>query len=143
MTFGLAVHWRLYPIIFALALLRHLALGSRSNSSSGSGSGSSRSGSGDGGGMLASVPAGVLVPSIASLDWRGLVSLDGFAFGLTGAATFAALGACLYQLYGMPFLHETYLYHASRKDPRHNFSPFFYPAYLADSSLGGVADVGW
>ena len=46
------------------------------------------------------------------------------------AATFAGLGLGCYALYGQPFLQEAYLYHGSRRDPRHNFAPYFYPTYL-------------
>lgn len=51
-------------------------------------------------------------------------------FGTVAAATFAGLGIGCYALYGQPFLQEAYLYHGSRRDPRHNFAPYFYPAYL-------------
>jgi phosphatidylinositol glycan class M len=33
-------------------------------------------------------------------------------------------------MYGQQFLHETFLYHGSRKDPRHSFSIYYYPVYL-------------
>ena len=52
------------------------------------------------------------------------------AFAVQSTGTFLALGLGCYALYGRPFLEEAFLYHSRRRDPRHNFSPFFYPTYL-------------
>lgn len=60
------------------------------------------------------------------------------AFGAAAAATFAALGGACYHIYGDAFLHEAYLYHAGRSDPRHNFSPAFYAAYLRHAAPGAL-----
>jgi phosphatidylinositol glycan class M len=51
-------------------------------------------------------------------------------FGGISGGTFLLLGLAFYQLYGHEFLHEAFLHHTSRKDPRHNFSVYFYPVYL-------------
>ena len=41
--------------------------------------------------------------------------------------------------FGRPFVQETFLYHLSRLDHRHNFSPYFYPYYLAHSPAAVAA----
>ncbi|KAI0333495.1 glycosyltransferase family 50 protein [Cubamyces sp. BRFM 1775] len=70
----------------------------------------------------------------AGRGWQGWVRtiLNGrtIRFALVSAATFVALGVAMYAIWGQPFLEESYLYHLTRLDHRHNFSPYFYLVYL-------------
>ncbi|KAL0254025.1 hypothetical protein I308_101404 [Cryptococcus tetragattii IND107] len=52
-------------------------------------------------------------------------------FGFIAASSFVLINGILWSIWGHPFLDHTYLYHLSRLDHRHNFSPYFYPIYLS------------
>ena len=63
-------------------------------------------------------------------------------FGIICAMTIISLTIMFYQLYGDQFLNEYLFYHFNRSDIRHNFSPYFYPMYLAQfyKNPSGVLD---
>lgn len=69
------------------------------------------------------------------------------SFVLSSAVVFVGLDVIFFYAYGFQFLQETYLHHLSRRDPRHNFSVYFYPIYLQNHaaeffpSLDGFLDV--
>ncbi|XP_040921300.1 GPI mannosyltransferase 1 [Toxotes jaculatrix] len=107
--YGLSVHMKIYPITYALPI----ALSLRS-------------------------------PETRAEDkerWRRFLRFIGsflnaelFLFGSVAGGVFCALTALFYSMYGWEFLHETYLYHLTRRDIRHNFSPYFYMLYLTADS---------
>jgi len=90
---GLAVHLKLYPVIYSLVLYTSI-----SNHST-------------------------LFKSLKPTPLR-------LKFVLGFLISFTVLTYLSYMYYGWPFVYETFLYHVTRKDVRHNFSPYFYLLYL-------------
>ncbi|KAK5850070.1 hypothetical protein PBY51_014352 [Eleginops maclovinus] len=109
--YGLSVHMKIYPVTYALPI----ALSLRTTETRSEGKKGMKS----------------LMRFIGSFLNREL-----FLFASVAAGVFCMLTALFYYMYGWEFLHETYLYHLTRRDIRHNFSPYFYMLYL-------TADCSW
>ena len=121
---GLSTHWKIYPFIYGVACLS--VIGS-------------------------STPRA----SYSLVDYlRWLINARTARFAALSAGAFALLGVAMYSMYvlistlptcladwkhrwGYPFVYESYLYHLHRRDHRHNFSPYFYLAYLTYPSKDG------
>eukprot|EP01023_Acetabularia_acetabulum_P046155 TRINITY_DN4725_c0_g1_i4.p1 TRINITY_DN4725_c0_g1~~TRINITY_DN4725_c0_g1_i4.p1 ORF type:complete len:224 (-),score=2.66 TRINITY_DN4725_c0_g1_i4:60-653(-) len=58
---------------------------------------------------------------------------------LGSAVTFLVLLYLFYHFYGFEFIQKAYLYHLQREDLKHNFSAYFYGAYLKAQDISGHA----
>ncbi|KAH8173782.1 mannosyltransferase (PIG-M) domain-containing protein [Sarocladium implicatum] len=104
---GLGVHFKIYPFIYAVAIIwwmddEHL------------GKKTTRKGSN---------PS--LIESLISF-----ISVERVQVAVISLGVFMALNVLMYIIYGMPFLEHTYFHHVSRLDHRHNFSPYNTLLYL-------------
>ena len=99
--YGLSVHFKLYPIIYTLPFVMYI---------------------GDQGEKLTKGHCSKTVRKIIN----SVLSLDSILFGVTSLLVFCILGCFMYSMYPMEFIENTYLYHFSRTDIQHNFSPYFY-----------------
>ncbi|XP_069554090.1 GPI mannosyltransferase 1 [Brachyistius frenatus] len=106
--YGLSVHMKIYPVTYALPI----ALMLRSPAEDGE-----------------SRRRRKFIVFIGSFLNRELL-----LFATVAGGVFCALTGFFYYMYGWQFLHETYLYHLTRRDIRHNFSPYFYMLYLTADS---------
>ncbi|KAL8622123.1 hypothetical protein ACOMHN_056608 [Nucella lapillus] len=115
LMYALAVHVKIYPVTYALAV--YLYLGCEE-------------------GVLnlktsKEVDSERTVSSVVvKFMWSLRPTWNRVKFGLIAGITVVLLTAIFYVKYGWIFLYETYLYHIVRKDIRHNFSPYFYMLYL-------------
>ncbi|KAI6654086.1 Midasin [Oopsacas minuta] len=97
-VYGLAVHFKVYPIVYALPLYLYC-------------------------GYIGKKNTGVV--------W---FNLKGIKFGIISGSVFLTLAFGFYLIYGDEFLSETYFYHITRTDTKHNFSPYFYMLHLSQHS---------
>jgi len=119
---GAATHLRVYPVVHALPLALFF-WGQRGDDDD------------------------ARAPERSRLRALALGAAQPLRFCLAAFGAFAALGALCWASYGQAFVRHAYLYHAGRSDPRHNFSPAFYGAYLnhlrpPSASLLGLAQSG-
>jgi len=99
--YGLSVHFKIYPIIYAAALYLFIDADFKL------------------------IRAGRKWDAFKA----SLFSRNKLVFTVVSAGTFLGLTYYFYTVYGYEFLYETYLYHFERKDHRHNFSIYFYMIY--------------
>ncbi|XP_035541317.1 GPI mannosyltransferase 1 isoform X2 [Juglans regia] len=123
--YGLVVHFRIYPIIYALPII--LILDSNFFHSGRKP-------------FLSYWTAGHGKTTQSSTDvtyhcnmqnvLTKIFTRQRVMFGLVSAIVFFSFTGLFFYLYGWAFLHEALLYHLTRTDPRHNFSVYFYHIYL-------------
>ena len=115
---GFAVHFKIYPFIYALTFLLFLH-GSQP------------------------LPSWKTSPLAFARSW---LNPDRVRLGLSAFASFMACNVLSYAAYGSDFLQHAYLYHLTRSDHRHNFSPYstlLYASSAAAASSDPAASKTW
>ena len=107
LLYGFSVHFKMYPIIYAPSFIFYLHQ---------------------------HFPDSSALQTKYQLSKYWGLNTAMFKFTIVSASLFFYLLLQCYYWYGYEFLYETYLYHFIRKDPRHNFSVYFYNMYLDASS---------
>uniref|UniRef100_A0A2P2JGD5 GPI mannosyltransferase 1 n=1 Tax=Rhizophora mucronata TaxID=61149 RepID=A0A2P2JGD5_RHIMU len=123
--YGLVVHFRIYPIIYALPTVMVLdpqvfQAGQKPLLTTWK-SGQRKA------------PHNPIELSDAYDMWIALKSIftrGRIMFGLVSGSVFLFCTGLFFYLYRWEFLNEALLYHLTRTDPRHNFSIYFYHIYL-------------
>lgn len=114
MLLGLGVHFKIYPFIYAPAIVWWMD-----------------------GDRMSPTPAAAQPSAAGAL--AAFLTLPRLKLALVSLGAFAALNLTMYASYGFPFLVHTYLYHVTRIDHRHNFSPYNIPLYVASASPEDVS----
>ncbi|KAJ1989659.1 GPI mannosyltransferase 1 [Coemansia spiralis] len=120
--FGLSVHLKIYPIMYAFPILAVLDSSVFSQQQAFHKSNSSTT-------QKQNTPSKI----------TSLFNMHRLGFFAISAGVFLLLNAAMYTIYGKEFLDETYMYHVVRKDHRHNYSMWFLPIYLRFLSPASLA----
>ena len=116
--FGLAVHFKIYPIIYSLAIFLFLGNGYDQNK-----------------GKIIFKEMFHELGSCKLLNvLKRIITIQRLKFFVSAFMVLSTLNLMFFRLYGAEFLEHTYFYHFGRKDIRHNFSVFFYMLYLSTST---------
>ncbi|KAJ6789620.1 hypothetical protein PWT90_10894 [Aphanocladium album] len=114
---GLGVHFKIYPFIYASAIVWWMD----DERMRGGGGG----GGGDGGAEGKAKKTPTLVEAAINF-----VTAERVKLAVISLATFMLLNVLMYTIYGTPFLVHTYFHHVTRIDHRHNFSPYNILLYI-------------
>ncbi|NXX19022.1 PIGM mannosyltransferase, partial [Podargus strigoides] len=120
--YGLAVHMKIYPLVYALPIALHLQSTQRSR-----------------GGAVGTRHGRKPNFTFVGYLWQLFTNRDVLLFGAVAGSVLAALTVAFYHFYGWEFLEHAYLYHLTRRDIHHNFSPYFYMLYLTAESKWSFA----
>lgn len=145
LLFGLAVHVKIYPIVYALAIVLFLNADYPASTTAEEEhkQGARKAAAGSRGAVSSSSQLVVVAPasspsSTLLRDCFHPLALK-LHFFFVSAVTFLSLTLGCYACYGQRFLAETYLYHVTRVDTRHNFSVWFMQLYLQGSEKFAAA----
>ncbi|KAH1131026.1 hypothetical protein J1N35_002404 [Gossypium stocksii] len=123
--YGLIVHFRIYPIIYALPIVIFLdphffRSGTKPLLSDWTSDQ----------GKARQINSKLIDKCVVCDVLKSTFTRARILFGLISGTVFLLCTGFFFQLYGWEFLHEALLYHLTRTDPRHNFSIYFYHIYL-------------
>jgi phosphatidylinositol glycan class M len=108
---GFAVHFKIYPFIYAVSIIWFLDESQTRTTKA-----------------VSPQPSRSLFGQV-----RAFITLPRLSLAFYSLVTFAILNLLMYKMYGWPFLEHSYLYHLIRSDHRHNFSPYNTLLYLNSS----------
>ncbi|KAI0428902.1 glycosyltransferase family 50 protein [Xylaria sp. FL1042] len=131
---GLGVHFKIYPFIYAPAVIWWMDEEHMTTSPASAGDTSTGRVAKARGDVTDASKTDQSPPSTPLGKITAFATLQRVQLTVISLATFAALNIVMYAIYGMPFATHTYLHHVTRIDHRHNFSPYNVLLYLTSSA---------